>query len=328
MNPALPSEGASDAGSATAPWQSLAGAAVNRLSTRARRSVVAFAQAPADAIAAWYLQFLVRRINASQEDPAHLVDATERLMQAGLARTPGPQKGALEKTVVESFESLYNHDFQRLPDARVRRAIVDQFHRLYYHDTGTWRDTHWLGVRTLKCPLDLWIYQEILQELRPQLIVECGTAFGGSALFLASICDLVGSGKILTIDIESKPERPMHPRITYLLGSSVDPGVFEQVRSMVPADGHVLVLLDSDHSAAHVSQELLMYSDLVTVGSFLVVEDSNINNHPVLPAFGPGPMEALDAFLKVNDQFLVDEGKQKHHLTFNPRGFLRRISRP
>jgi cephalosporin hydroxylase len=289
---------------------------------------VALAQAPADAVATWYLQLLGRRMHASREVPAHLVDAIKPLMAAGVARTSGPQRITLEKLVVESFESLYDHDLDRLPDGRVTQAIVDQFHRLFYHDPGTWRDTHWLGVRTLKCPLDLWIYQEILQELRPQLIVECGTAFGGSAHFLASMCELVGSGKILTIDIESNPERPVHPRITYLLGSSVDPGVFEQVRSMVPADGHVLVILDSDHSAAHVAQELSMYSELVTVGSFLIVEDSNINNHPVLPEFGPGPMEALDAFLRVNDQFVVDEGKQKYHLTFNPRGFLRRISRP
>ncbi len=218
-------------------------------------------------------------------------------------------------------------DAERLPDPRLQRAIVEQFHRLYYYDPGTWRDTHWLGVRTLKCPLDLWIYQEILQELRPELIIECGTMFGGSAAYLASICDLVGSGKIVTIDIETKPDRPVHPRITYVLGSSVDPKIAAQVGAMLPANGHVLVILNSDHTAAHVARELDMYAGFVTVGSYLVVEDSNINNHPVLPDFGPGPMEALEHFLKNNDQFVIDEGKQKYHLTFNPRGFLRRTKR-
>ena len=216
-------------------------------------------------------------------------------------------------------------DGEPLPNPRLQRAIVDRFHRLYYYDPGTWRDTHWLGVRTLKCPLDLWIYQEMLQELRPQLIIECGTAFGGSAAYLASICDLIGSGSIVTIDIESKPERPVHPRIKYVLGSSTDPQIITQVRAMIPADGHVLVILDSDHSAGHVKRELAMYAEFVTVGSYLVVEDSNINNHPVLPDFGPGPMEALEGFLRGNSEFVIDEGKQKFLLTFNPRGFLRRI---
>jgi cephalosporin hydroxylase len=88
------------------------------------------------------------------------------------------------------------------------------------------------------------------------------------------------------------------------------------------------VILDSDHHAAHVERELSLYAGMVSVGSYLIVEDTNINNHPVGPHFGPGPMEAASAFLNSNDQFVVDEGRQKYHLTFNPRGFLRRVSPP
>jgi cephalosporin hydroxylase len=76
------------------------------------------------------------------------------------------------------------------------------FHRRYY-DSRVWTDTRWLGVPALKCPLDQWVYQELLAELRPGLIVETGTADGGSALYLASISNLLGAGHVVTIDIEA-----------------------------------------------------------------------------------------------------------------------------
>ena len=95
--------------------------------------------------------------------------------------------------------------------------IANQFHRLfyyaYYKQGGTWGKTRWLGVETLKCPLDMWVFQEIICQVRPDVIIECGTYHGGSALFLASICDLVGNGKVVTIDIEIREDRPCHDRI-------------------------------------------------------------------------------------------------------------------
>ena len=102
-----------------------------------------------------------------------------------------------------------------------QRRVVDAFHRLYYdrHET-TWTSTSWLGTTVLKCPLDLWNYQEILVETRPDLIIETGTHLGGSALYMAGICDLIGSGRIVTVDVEDRPGRPVHGRITYLEGSS------------------------------------------------------------------------------------------------------------
>ncbi|HZQ97896.1 MAG TPA: CmcI family methyltransferase, partial [Chloroflexota bacterium] len=78
---------------------------------------------------------------------------------------------------------------------------------------GTWRDTYWHGVRVRKCPLDLWVYQELLHELRPDLIVETGTAYGGSALYLAHMCDLLGQGEVVTVDAAQHPDRPKHGRI-------------------------------------------------------------------------------------------------------------------
>ena len=278
-------------------------------------------------MAAWYLRTLGRRLQATQHGlTPELVAALRPVLQAGVTHRYGAAGPAVEELVTRSFEMLAAQEPDAQPSSGVRDAIVDRFHRLYYNDPGTWRATYWLGVLAWKCPLDLWVYQEIMQELRPQLIIECGTAHGGSANFLASICDLLGCGEIVTIDIESQPGRPVHPRITYILGSSTDPEVIAQVRAMVPTAGNVLVILDSDHRAPHVERELSAYADMVTLGSYLIVEDTNINNHPVLDGFGPGPMEAVSAFLEANHQFVIDEARQKYHLTFNPRGYLRRVA--
>jgi cephalosporin hydroxylase len=203
-------------------------------------------------------------------------------------------------------------------------AIVRAFHRLYYSSgSKTWSNTYWFGTQTQKCPLDLWIYQEILHEVRPAAIVETGTASGGSALFLAALCDLLGTGEIVTVDIEDRP-RPSHPRVTYLSGSSTAPEIVSRVKELVGDRGPVLVILDSDHSQAHVRDELAAYASLVTSGSYLIVEDSNINGHPALTEFGPGPMEAIDEFLATSSDFEIDRTREKFLLTFNPRGYLRR----
>ncbi len=85
-----------------------------------------------------------------------------------------------------------------------------------------------------------------------------------------------------------------------------------------------MIILDSDHSRENVTRELVAYSPLVTQGSYLIVEDTNVNGHPVLPDFGAGPMEAVEAFLAAHPTFEVDERREKFLMTFNPRGFLRR----
>jgi cephalosporin hydroxylase len=203
-------------------------------------------------------------------------------------------------------------------------SIVWAFHRLYYsYGSRTWSNTYWLGTQTQKCPLDLWIYQEILHELRPAAIVETGTASGGSAQFMASVCDLLGKGEIVSIDIEDRP-RPSHPRVTYLTGSSTAPEIVDRAKAFVSGRSPVLVILDSDHSREHVAGELRCYAPLVTSGSYLIVEDTNVNGHPVLADFGPGPMEALHEFIAESDEFEVDPSREKFMLTFNPRGYLRK----
>lgn len=212
--------------------------------------------------------------------------------------------------------------------------IRDAFHLRYYYgglEGGTWTATRWMGATVLKSPFDLWTYQELLHAVRPDLIIETGTAHGGSALYFAHLFDIIGKGRIVTIDIDPTPgggKRPLHPRITYLAGSSTDPAVFARATRSPGgrlADERVMVVLDSDHSAAHVAAELELYAPLVSEGSYLVVEDGNINGHPVPADGAPGPMEAIVPFLAQHPEFSADAACERHLFSFNPRGWLKRL---
>lgn len=231
------------------------------------------------------------------------------------------------ETVTKAFENLWDKGTGVVASsARLRRAIIDQFHRLYYHSPKqTWKNTFYRGVAIWKCPLDMWLYQEILHEVKPDLIIETGTAFGGSAYYLSDLCETMGHGKVVTIDIKTRPGQPTHDRLTYLVGSSVDSEMVDKVRQMLPKDGKVLVILDSDHSAPHVKKEIETWADWVTPGSYMIVEDSNIKGNPVQLKARSGPMSAINEFVKSTDEFVVDESKHKFMLTFNPRGYLKRI---
>src|ERR1700676_2334388 len=99
-------------------------------------------------------------------------------------------------------------------------STPDEFHQQYY-DSRVWQGrTTWLGVPVAKTPMDLWVYQEIIHRARPDLIIEFGTYAGGSGLYMAAICDLIGSGAVLSIDI-APAQTPRHTRVSYLVGSSV-----------------------------------------------------------------------------------------------------------
>jgi len=203
-----------------------------------------------------------------------------------------------------------------------------QFHELYYY-ARLWETTRWLGVPTYKCPLDMWVYQEILSETRPEVVVECGTAFGGSALFMATVMDQIGVGQVVTVDITAQPNLPRHPRIEYLSGSTADARTLDQVRSRIRPGARTMVILDSLHTRDHVLAELELFWPLVTPGCYLVVEDTNINGHPVQTDFepdrGPGAYEAVEIFLRQDRPFERDPSRERLLLTFNPGGYLRRV---
>jgi cephalosporin hydroxylase len=207
-------------------------------------------------------------------------------------------------------------------------AAAERFHRAFYdlgQHGGTWRDTRWFGYEVQKSPLDLWIYQEIINDTHPDLIIETGTAWGGSALFFAMLCDLRGSGEVISVDIAAQPSRPAHDRIRYVQGSSTDVNALDRVSDAARQHRRVMVSLDSDHSREHVLHELNAYSAFVTEGCYLVVEDTNLNGNPVHPGFGPGPQEAVDEFLRRHPEFERDSlWESKFLVTFNPGGYLRR----
>jgi cephalosporin hydroxylase len=205
--------------------------------------------------------------------------------------------------------------------------VVRKFHQLYYGrwlaETADTINLSWFGHMLVKCPLDLWIYQELLVRTQPDFVVETGTWYGGSALYFAMLFDHLGHGQVITVDTEVKPNRPEHPRISYMTGSSVDSTVTVQVKEAV-GKHRAMVVLDSDHHAAHVYEEMVAYNSLVQPGDYLIVEDTNVNGHPAYPDFGPGPMEAVNKFLSANDEFVIDQRCERFLLTMYPRGYLSR----
>jgi cephalosporin hydroxylase len=219
-------------------------------------------------------------------------------------------------------------------------TTVERFHQLYY-DAGllhkAWGGTSWLGVPVRKNPFDLWFYQQTIFRMKPDLLIETGTLMGGSAYYFATLFDLIGNGRVMTIDIDDaettlsrekiRPElaRPNHPRIEYVRGSSTDPAIVERARKAAEGKRTVLVILDSDHSQRHVYNELKAYAPLVTRDSFVVVEDGNVNGHPVFPEHGPGPYEAIHQFLGETRDFEIDRASESHFMTFNPDGWLKKV---
>jgi cephalosporin hydroxylase len=200
---------------------------------------------------------------------------------------------------------------------------------------STWETTTWMGVPILKTPTDLWIYQELLFRIKPRLVIETGTWSGGSALYLAHLLELIAQhparandggsgGRLVSVDTAPHSPLPQHPRITYPTGSSTDPRIVQQIRAMAAGVAPVMVILDSDHARDHVLAELRAYYDLVTPGSYLIIEDTCVNGHPIFPEHGPGPMEALQQFQMENQDFEVDRTCERLMLTFNPSGYLRK----
>ena len=186
-----------------------------------------------------------------------------------------------------------------------------------------------MGVPCLKNPLDTWVYQEIIYRNKPDLIIECGTNQGGSAYYFAHLLDLIGHGRLVSIDINENPGKPVHPRVEYLVMSSTSPECEAAIRERVRSGEKVMVILDSDHSKFHVARELEIYSEIVTPGQYLVVEDSNVNGHPVTRSFGPGPMEAVLEFLLRRKDFQVDVAfAERLKMTFNPNGWLCKLDVP
>ncbi len=211
--------------------------------------------------------------------------------------------------------------YRRFLAPRVPAWFMDQL----IEQTDNFGHVTWLGRPVWQNVFDLWIMQETIAELKPALLIETGTNRGGSALFFANLFDLIGHGRVVTIDIE-KLHDITHPRIMFLLGNSISPGIVDTVRSLAEhADGPVMVTLDSDHTQAHVRAELAAYAPLVTPGSWCLVQDGIIDTLPRYAAGRPGPLAAVEHFLKSASEFELDEQRSRKFLvSHHPKGWLRR----
>lgn len=201
----------------------------------------------------------------------------------------------------------------------------------WFYATNVWKNLNYRGVRTLKLPLDMWNYQEIIFENNLHWVVETGTRHGGSALFFADLLAAGGrEGGVISIDVTHEALHPLvtaHPRIRFLLGDSAADSILQQAMELIPArrQGGLLLMLDSDHAAAHVLRELTAWVPLLRRGDYLIVEDTIVNGHPVRPEFGPGPFEAVADYLAQNPHRLqADDAREaKFGCTFAHRGYFK-----
>jgi cephalosporin hydroxylase len=210
---------------------------------------------------------------------------------------------------------------------------VDQYNYAYL-----WS---WMGVPIIQLPADVMATQEVIWATKPDIIIETGVARGGSVIFMASLLELVGKGKVIGVDVDIRlhnrdtiERHPMAKRIALIEGSSIDVAVLARVRAEIPSGATVMVVLDSDHSRDHVLAELRAYGPLVTPGCYLVVADTVIGhmdttrlnqNRRRLWAKGDEPLAALESYLAEATDFAPDpEINGKLILSSSPGGYLKR----
>ncbi len=206
----------------------------------------------------------------------------------------------------------------------------DEFHKIW-DKKKLWQEVSWLGIGMWKLPFDAFIIQELLFKVQPDFVIETGTNFGGSSLFYASILKLIGKGRVITIDIKDKAsgideiKSRLDLSITRVIGDSVSNETYKQMLSIAGANKTFFVILDSWHTKEHVLKELRIYSHLIHMGSYIIVEDTHVSGHPIKWKWGDGPYEAVHEFLQENSTFAVDKRCEKLAMTFNPCGFLRKV---
>ena len=183
----------------------------------------------------------------------------------------------------------------------------------------------YFGIRALKNPIDFWIYQELLYELRPDIIIEIGNYCGGTTLALAHLCDMLGKGRIVGLDVDHKQVPDLvrqHPRIALIEGDAC--ASFETVRQSIATDENVFIIEDSSHTYENTLNVLNTFSSLVRPGGYFVVEDG-ICHHGLDVGPQPGAYEAIESFVAARSDFIVDRSREGFLITWNPKGFLRRV---
>jgi cephalosporin hydroxylase len=187
-----------------------------------------------------------------------------------------------------------------------------------------WRFTTWLGETVRTAPTDLLAYQEILSRVRPDWVIDIGTSDPGRAMFLASVCELIGHGQVLAIRDPDTAAPPPHFRLRCCAGSPLDLTILDHVHELV-GDGNAVVLLGACADSDATTAQFEAYYKMVKVGSYVIVTDTIVNGRPVWTSFGPGPAEGIKQILNRHGKFVADPEMEKYALTFNPGGFLRRV---
>jgi len=211
-----------------------------------------------------------------------------------------------------------------------REGLIARFIQTY-HSSNVHNNTRWMGIQAQQNPCDLWIVQEIIQEVKPDFVIETGTYKGGGSLFLATVLkNANAAGKVITVDIERQMDAAgqlglFQEAVEFIEGNSVSDEVVGRIGNRVKGS-RAVVVLDSDHHREHVLKELRLYSQFVSPGSYLIVHDTSHNGHPLRTTYGEGPMEAVEEFLAENRNFVSDRSREKFLMTFSPKGFLKRVS--
>ena len=185
-------------------------------------------------------------------------------------------------------------------------------------------DTKYFGIQTWKNPIDFWIYQELIHELKPDVIVEISVNTGGSTLALAHICDQLGKGRVIAVDFshdQVADEVRQHPRIKLVEGDACV--VFGKVQKLIKRRDNVLVIEDSSHTFDNTLATLEKYAPLIKPGGYFIVEDC-ICHHGLDGGPSPGPYEAAEAFISQHPNFEIDRSREAFVITWNPKGYLRR----
>lgn len=202
----------------------------------------------------------------------------------------------------------------------------------------------WLGRPIIQLPDDMIRLQEIIYRLKPDVIIETGIAHGGSLIYSASLCQLIGNGRVIGVDIEIRPHNrqaiethPLSSFIKMFEGSSIDPGVVKTVRDEIRPGESTIILLDSCHTCDHVLAELEAYAPMVTPGSYIVAMDGIMKDMVGAPRTAPdwgtnNPQTAVDEFLKTHPEFVLEEppipfneGLVTDRVTYWPNAYLKRI---
>lgn len=233
------------------------------------------------------------------------------------------------KDPIEFFRKLRRYTFYRPMPAPYRKQLEMTLREwLIYHEKYIHlQKCRWMGIKALKNPLDAWIYQEILYDVKPEVVVEIGSACGGTTLYLAHLLDVLGKGLVVSVDMDRSAFSARHPRIALVTGDSASPEVIAEVSKLCRGRS-TLVIHDANHRKDHVLKDLETYSPWVSIGSYFIVEDTIqdvFEPGDGLGGFGEGPQLAVEEFLKNNPNFAVDAERERYLLTYNPKGFLKRL---